>query len=133
MGQRRLTLSTLPGRLAVCRLEPGAEWPAWAASGSLISVTRTADELSVVCGEEAVPDGVRCERGWKGLRVRGPLAFSETGVLSSVVGPLAKAGIGVFVVSTYDTDYILVKAEHLSAAAAVLVAEGHAVGRRVEG
>jgi hypothetical protein len=92
-------------------------------------MTRTADELSVVCGEEAVPDGVRCERGWRGLRVCGPLAFSETGVLSSLVGPLAKAGIPVFVVSTHDTDTILVKEEQLSAAAAVLVAEGHAVGR----
>jgi hypothetical protein len=129
MGQRRVAISTLPGRLAVCRLEPGEEWPAWAASGSLISVTRTADELSVVCGEEVVPDGVRCERGWKALRVRGPLAFSETAVLSSLAGPLARAGISVFVVSTYDTDYILVKEEQLSEAAAVLVAEGHAVGR----
>ena len=127
MGQRRLTITTLPGRLAVCRLDPAEQVPAWAASGSLVSVTRTAEELSVVCGEDVVPDGVKSEKGWRCLRIRGPLAFSETGVLSSLSAPLARAGISIFVVSTYDTDNILVKEERLGAAQAVLVSEGHTI------
>jgi hypothetical protein len=90
-------------------------------------VTRTEEELSVVCAEDAVPDRVKCEKGWRCLRIRGPLAFSETGVLSSLSAPLARAGISIFVVSTYDTDNILVKEERLGAAQAVLVSEGHTI------
>ncbi len=127
MHGRRLTISTLPGRLAVCRLDPGAQVPAWTAGGSFVSVTRTADELSVVCGEDAVPDAVQCEKGWRCLRIRGPLAFSEIGVLSCLSAPLATAGISVFVVSTYDTDHILVREELLGAAQAVLASEGHMI------
>jgi hypothetical protein len=127
MPGRRLTISTLPGRLAVCRLDPRAQVPAWTAGGSLVSVTRTAEELSVVCGEDVVPDGVRCEKGWRCLRIRGPLAFSEIGVVSSLAAPLARAGISVFVVSTFDTDHILVREELLGAAQAVLASEGHTI------
>lgn len=127
MRRRRLTIALLPGRVAVCRLEVGAAVPAWAASGSFTSVTRTGDELSVVCDEDAVPDGVPCERGLRCLRVRGPLDFSETGVLSSLAPPLARAGISIFVVSTYDTDTILVKEDLLGAAQRVLAAEGHSI------
>jgi hypothetical protein len=127
MSQRRLTISTLPGRLAVCGLDPGEQVPAWASSGSFTSVTRTEEELSVVCAEDAVPDRVKCEKGWRCLRIRGPLAFSETGVLSSLSAPLARAGISIFVVSTYDTDNILVKEELLGTAQAVLVSEGHTI------
>jgi len=127
MSQRRLTISTLPGRLAVCGLDPGEQVPAWASSGSFTSVTRTEEELSVVCAEDAVPDRVKCEKGWRCLRIRGPLAFSETGVLSSLSAPLARAGISIFVVSTYDTDNVLVKEEHLGTAQAVLVSEGHTI------
>jgi hypothetical protein len=128
MHTGRLTIFALPGRLAVCRLDPGGPVPAWATSGSLISVTRTEEELSVVCAEAAVPAGVTCEAGWRCLRIRGPLAFSETGVLSSLAAPLARAGISIFVVSTYDTDNILVKEELLVAAQAVLASEGHTIG-----
>ena len=111
----------------MCRLGPEAPVPAWAASGPLVSVTRTAEELSVVCGEEEVPAGVRCERGWRCLRVQGPLALAEIGVLSSLVAPLAAARISVFVVSTYDTDNLLVKEELLGVARAVLAEHGHTI------
>ena len=111
----------------MCRLDPGEEVPAWAASGSFTSVTRTGEELSVVCAEDAVPDAVKCEKGWRCLRIRGPLSFSETGVLCSLAAPLARANIGIFVVSTYDTDHILVKEESLGAARAVLASEGHTI------
>jgi len=101
--------------------------PAWATTGPLISVTRTGEEVSVVCAEAAVPDGVKCEKGWRCLRIRGPLSFTETGVLSSLAAPLARAGISIFVVSTYDTDNILVKEKHLGTAQAVLASEGHTI------
>lgn len=127
MSPRRLTISTLPGRLAVCGLDPGAQVPAWATIGPLISVTRAGEEVSVVCAEAAVPDGVKCEKGWRCLRIRGPLAFAETGVLSSLAAPLARAGISIFVVSTYGTDNILVKEELLGTAQAVLASEGHTI------
>ena len=91
------------------------------------SVTRTAEELSVVCAEDVVPARVTCERGWRCLRIRGPLAFSEIGVLSCLALPLGRAGISIFVVSTYATDNILVKEELLGAAQAVLAAEGHTI------
>ena len=90
-----------------------------------VSITRTAEELSVVCSPEAVPEGVSHEPGWRALTVDGPLDFSLTGVLASLAGPLAEAGIPIFVVSTYDTDWLLVQAERLDAAVAVLRARGH--------
>jgi len=92
-------------------------------------VTRTQEELSIVCAEGIVPEGVSCERGWRSLRVRGRIAFSQVGVLSSLVAPLAEGGISVFVVSTYDTDYVLVKQDALSSAQEVLVSHGHVVHR----
>jgi len=127
MRGRQLTISAFPGRLAVCRFEPTAPVPTWAASGPLTSVTRTPEELSVVCAEAVVPDGVKCETGWRCLWIRGPLAFSEIGVISSLAAVLATAGIGIFVVSTYDTDYFLVKEERLDAAQAVLASAGYII------
>ncbi len=123
----KLRLDPLEGSFAVCRLAPDAPLPAWAASGPFVSITRTADELSVVCREDVIPDGVRCERGWRCLRVAGTLDFSLVGVLASLLGPLAEAGISVFVVSTFDTDYVLVKATNFEQAVGVLRRAGHTV------
>ena len=103
--------------------------PDWAISGAFTSVTRTPEEVSVVCAETAVPEGVKCEPGWRCLRIRGPLAFSEIGVISSLAAALATAGIGIFVLSTYDTDHILVKEKCLEAAQAVLASEGYTFER----
>lgn len=122
-----IELTVLPGRLAVCRLEPGAAPPAWAIGGALWSITGTADELSVVCEEGRAPEGVRREAGWRALKVAGPLDFALTGVLSAIAGPLAEAGVSIFAVSTFDTDYVLVKEERLGAAVAALRAAGLAV------
>lgn len=125
----QLTLKTLAGNLAVCRLEPGAALPAWAfGHGPLCSVTRTPEELSVVCGEQAVPAGIRCERGWRALKVQGPLDFGLTGILNALSAPLAQAGISIFAVSTFDTDYLMVREAHLEAALAALRAAGHTIG-----
>jgi hypothetical protein len=120
-----LSLQLLPGNLAVCRLEPDGPVPDWATQGPFHSVTRTADELSVVCAESAVPEHVKAERGWRILRVEGPLHFALTGVLARLTTPLAETGVSIFALSTYDTDYLLVRDRDVSAAVAALRAEGH--------
>jgi uncharacterized protein len=121
----QLALTLLPDTLAVCRLDKDADVPTWAMSGKFFSTTRTADELSLVCPQSVVPDGVRCERGWRYLRVAGTMDFSMIGVVASLVTPLAEAGISVFVVSTFDTDYLLVKEDGLERAMAALRGAGH--------
>jgi hypothetical protein len=119
-----LTLRLLEGQLAVCRLGAHAPAPAWAA-GAVMSITRTADELSVVCAEEAVPADIRAERGFHCLAVTGPLDFAATGILASLAAPLAEAGISIFVLSTFDTDLLLIRQALLPQAVAVLRAAGH--------
>ncbi|MFC1652885.1 ACT domain-containing protein [Planctomycetota bacterium] len=109
MSETQLKLGVIGQGYAVCRLAPKADVPSWADSSALLSITRTPDELSIVCTETNVPTGVRAERGWAVLKVLGPLEFSLVGILSSLTQPLAKAGIPVFVISTFDTDYLLVK------------------------
>ena len=122
-----MTLTLMEDRLAVCRLAPGEALPAWAASGGFVSATRTKEELSVVCAASAVPPGVTSETGWRIFQVEGPLDFALTGILVSVARPLAEAGVSIFAISTYDTDYVMVKEGNVAAAAAALAAAGHAV------
>lgn len=122
-----LRLLVLDGRLAVCRLEPGAGIPAWASKGDFFSVTRTPEELSVVCPDEDVPADVRSEGGWRALKLEGPFEFTQVGVLASVTVPLAEAGVGIFAVSTFDTDYVLLKEDQLDPAVAALRGHGHEV------
>ena len=124
---RFLSLSLLDGHMSVCRLDSATKVPDWAVSGGFFSVTRTDDELSVVCPEEVVPEDVRSEGGWRALKLEGPFEFSEVGVLLSVASPLAEAGVGIFAVSTFDTDYVLVKGEQLRSAVAALRGRGHEV------
>lgn len=122
----RLRISILPSRLAVCRLAADAPVPSWV-SGSLTSVTRTADELSIVCDGDAVPHGVQAERGWRALKVEGPIPFEMTGVAAALVAPLAEARISVFLLATFDTDYLLLKEEVFEAAVAILRDRGHEI------
>lgn len=119
-------LRVLRATFAVCRLRPDADVPPWA-TGAVVSVTRTADELSVLCAEADVPAAVRCERGWRGLRVVGQLDFALVGVLAALVVPLAEAGVSVFALSTFDTDYLFVRAADLGRARAALTAAGHRI------
>lgn len=121
------TLTLLPLRLAVCTLPPDAPIPAWAAAGDFFSVTRTGDELSIICAESQVPDDVVHTPGWACLRVEGPFDFSVTGVLAALAVPLAEAGVPCLAVATYRTDYLLVQADRLPAAIAALRAVGHHV------
>ena len=114
-----MNLRLLDGGFAICRLDPA---DTWTPRGGFWSVTRTASELSVVC-EEAYAAG-KVESGWRMLEVEGPLAFEMTGVLSSIASPLAAAGVSIFVVSTFDTDYVLVKEAALAAGLDALQAAG---------
>jgi uncharacterized protein len=124
-----LTLSVLPDTFSICRLDSKARVPDWAGAHSFVSITRTADELSIVCLEQAVPVGVNANRGWRCLKVEGPLDLALTGILTSLAAPLAKARIGIFAISTFDTDYLLVKEQALTEAIAVLENAGH-ISRR---
>ncbi len=105
-------------RLAVCRLTPDSALAPWMVEGELWSLTRTRDELSVVVDATRVPAGVRAEGPFSVFMVAGPLDFGLTGILARLTAPLAEAGIPVFVVSTYDTDYVLVRSERAAAACA---------------
>ena len=127
MSNKKLSFSVLPDKLAVCRLEPKDILPDLSAASSFVSITRTQDELSVVCAENDLGPEVQCEKGWRCIKVHGPFDFSETGILSSAVHPLAEAAVPVFAISTFDTDYLLVKAIDLKAALKVLADEGHKV------
>jgi hypothetical protein len=120
-------LTLLPGTFAICRLEADAAVPGWATTGSFFSLTRTTDELSVVCDQSVVPDAVRSERDWRCLKLAGPTPFTTVGVLASLVHPLADAGISVFAISTFDTDHVLVKEESFEMAVAALLQAGHTV------
>ncbi len=119
-GTARLELTILPVRLAICRLAPGEPIPAWALGGELCSITRTPEELSVVCDEGHPPAGTEAQRGFRALRVEGPLPLEAVGILSSLTAPLAAQGISVFALSTHDTDYLLVREGLLARAVRVL-------------
>jgi hypothetical protein len=127
MNRPALTLRVLGGTFAICRLPPEAPLPAWAGAGPLVSLTRTTEELSVVCAEEAVPPDVGRVGGWRALMVVGPLDFALTGILAALAGPLAAAGIALFALSTYDTDYLLVPGTRLAEAVVVLRQAGMTV------
>jgi hypothetical protein len=129
MPEPRLKLSLLPDTFAICRLDPGATIPTWALQGGFASITRTSDELSIMCPESQVPEGVQREAGWRVFKVEGPLDFSLTGILAAIVSPFAAATISVFAVSTYDTDYLLIKRADLDRAVQALSARGHDIAR----
>lgn len=122
-----LRLHLLPGEFSVCRLHPDAAAPTWAC-GPLVSITRTGQETSVVCHSDHVPAGIERETGLRCARVAGRLAFTQTGILRSLTGPLADAGIPVFALSTFDTDYLLVRSEDCERARRAWTGAGITVG-----
>jgi len=124
----RLPLELLPDTLAICRLDREAPIPPWALQPSrFLTVSRTPEELSITTLQTAVPPGVPCERDYRAVRVRGPLPFHLVGILAAIADPLAAAGLSIFAISTYDTDYVLVKAPELETALAVLQRAGHQI------
>ncbi len=119
-----LVFTLLPEQLAITRLSPSERTPAWA-SGGFVSVTRTPDELTIVCREDFLPAEIRADRGWRCLKLEGPFALTETGIAAEFTSALARAGVSVFIISTYETDYLLVK--NLETATHALRAAGHVV------
>lgn len=125
--RHQLKFTVLAGPYGVCRLSPHAAIPEWAFGAEFFSITNTPEELSIVCDSAQIPSKIRAEHGWGCLKIEGPIPFETTGVLAGCLDPLAAAGIGIFAVSTFDTDYILVKSAHLERAKSVLRAAGHEV------
>jgi hypothetical protein len=124
---RKLALSVLPKTFVICKLPADAPVPTWATQGKFFSITRTSEELTVVADADVVPENVRGDINWRGVKAHGPFAFSEVGVLAALVAPLAKAGISVFALSTFDTDYLFTGETQLQAAVAALRKAGHTV------
>ena len=126
---RRLDLTVETWELAVCQLAAAADVPGWAIRGAFHAVVRSPGELTVACHAALVPAGVRAQEGWRCFSLPGPIAFTETGIVAAIAVPLAAAGIGLFVISTFDTDYVLVAGAQLEAAVTALSAAGHRVTR----
>jgi hypothetical protein len=127
-SRARLPLELLPDTLAICRLPADAAVPAWASSPApFLTLSRTADELSITTLQRLVPDEARCERDYQALRVRGTLPPNLVGILLSIAEPLANAGLSIFAISTYDTDYVLLKIRDVPAGLKALRNAGHRV------
>ena len=124
-GRNSLKFHRLPGLYAIIRLSPGAPVPNWATNGDFTSITRTTDELSIVCPTENIPKEITAGLRWICLKLEGPFAFSQPGVLLSFIEPLSNNGIPIFAVSSYDTDYVLVQEEFLDATHQALKHSGH--------
>lgn len=114
MKSKKLTLSILPEKLGICHLDKNSEIPPWAEKISFCSITRTKDELSIICPQDKIPAGVMFEKNRRAFKVEGPLGFELTGIVSSLSKPLAEAKISIFYISTYETDYILVEEKNLA-------------------
>lgn len=127
VGQRHLTLSLLPGWYSICRMDAATPVPPWATRDTFFSVTRTAEELSVVCETAAVPQGIQAEHDRRAFAVQGPLDFNAIGILAELSGRLAAATVSLFVVSTYDTDYLFVRDVDVNRSTAALREAGHSV------
>jgi uncharacterized protein len=122
---RRLKFHWLAGSFAVCRLPPDTPLPEWAWTRPFSSVTRTADELSIVCLADNLPRDVNSEHHWICFKLEGPFSFSEVGILASFIDPLAEQGVPIFAISTYDTDYVLASEDHAGVVLVALRDAGH--------
>ena len=125
MDTPKISLVILHDLFAVCKLRADESFPSWALCNSFYSLTRTPDELSIVCPQDLVPEGVEAARQWKCLRVEGKLDFGSVGILSSLTSSLADIGISIFAISTYDTDYLFVRESDLARGVAALLKAGH--------
>lgn len=109
MSKEALAMKLLKEKFGVCKLDKDELIPGWIKNSQFYSITKTADELSIVCSQASIPREIKCEKDWRILKVEGPLDFSLVGILSSITKILAQKEISIFAISTYDTDYILVK------------------------
>jgi hypothetical protein len=120
MSQSQLRVSVLPERLSICRLDATAAVPVWAEQGTFVSITRTRDELTVICPEGHITPEIQASPGWRAFKLEGPFDLNLVGLLVAVAAPLAQAGVGILPVGTYDTDYVLVRETQLDAAVRAL-------------
>ncbi len=127
MSEKILTMKLLKERYGVCRLAKTELIPEWAQNSDFFSITRTSDELSIVCSQDDIPNDINCEKDWRILKIEGPLDFSLIGILASISTILAQKGISIFAISTYDTDYILVKNNDIDNAISALIKERYDV------
>ena len=127
MNSIKLTMKLLNEKYSVCRLDKDNAIPIWALQGNFFSITKTLDELSIVCLQKNIPNDIRCEKDWRILKVEGPLDFSLVGILASISSLMAEAQISIFALSTYDTDYILVKENNIDSAISTLIKHNYNV------
>jgi hypothetical protein len=120
-----LKLRFVPGRYSVARLAPDSSIPGWASGPGFSAIIRADDELTIVCHEDRVPEGVEAEHGWACLRTIGPFDFQATGIVHFLIGPLSSNGIGVFVVCTFDGEHVLIADRDRDKARSLLTAAGH--------
>ncbi len=132
MARYQLKFRWLPGPYAIVRLAPDAPVPGWAAKVEFTSITRSADELSIVCPVGNLPADVHSPHRWICLKLEGPFPFSQTGVLLSFIEPLSSGGVPIFAISTYDTDYVLIQEEYAGDAVSALQQVGHELLAREE-
>jgi uncharacterized protein len=124
---KKLSLSLSPHKYAVCQFHPDKHIPYWALLGDFVSLTRTHEELSIVCQQDYVPGDIEAERGWRCVQVQGAFDFSAAGVHASLAIPLAEADISVLAIATYATDYLLIKEQDVERALQVLEQAGHTI------
>lgn len=127
MQVKKFAIDVLPERFGICRFDPNVSIPDWALTSRFYSITQTQEEVSIVCHEGVIPQEIRYEKGWRCLKVQGPIDFSEIGILSSLAQPLASKNVAIFALSTYDTDYLFVREKDLSKTIETLSQEGFLV------
>ncbi|BES63792.1 ACT domain-containing protein [Gottschalkiaceae bacterium SANA] len=123
----KMNLSVLKGNYGVCRLSPDESIPSWATAGEFYTLSKTLEELSITCELSFIPDGIQVELGWRVMKVEGPLDFALIGILAALSGTLADRGVSIFAISTFDTDYLLVKEKDYNNAVEALRDAGHII------
>lgn len=124
---KELVLSTLDGFFAICKLNPQTKIPNWSLKGEFYSITRTSEELSILCPQKIIPDEITSVGRWRGLKIEGPFKFTEIGILNSITAPLASVKISLLSISTFDTDYVFIQDDQFEDALLILAANGHEV------
>lgn len=121
MTSKKLTVSMLPEKFGICHFNKNSHIPDWATGEtSFTSITLTSNELSIICPQDKIQAGVMFEKDWRAFKVKGPLGFTLTGIVSSLSAPLAEAKISILYVSTYETDYLFVEDKNLERAKEIL-------------
>ncbi|MFC1633924.1 ACT domain-containing protein [Planctomycetota bacterium] len=125
MNFPKLRLRVLPKVYAICSFDPDAAFPGWTHRSSILSITKTPKEITLVCEENHVPGECKKSEHWKCIKVEGRFDLDAVGVLASIAGPLAQNKISLYVISTYDTDYVLIQTKNIDKAMSCLDKFGH--------